>query len=172
MAWSDSPTTPTVSAATGAAPIGAPENAESTPLHKIPLTALARERLDRPRSASAGSGAETTVGGHRHILRQTLVVLRAETTLAEHALTPKQLRVLRDIRDLPVSGGELVGAAIPTLVTDGYGLSDAREELRALFHTDTDGITTAALSLLDDSAHGLPPAVPALGRTSVVDLVT
>lgn len=150
LARSDSPTPPTVSAATGSAATGATENAQGTPLHKIALTALAREHLDRARRTSAGRSAETTFGGHAHTMRQTLGALSAETTPAEHEMTPEQLRIFRGILDVPVGNAELVRAAVPTLGTDGYGLSDTREELRALFHTDADGITTAALSVLGD----------------------
>jgi pyruvate dehydrogenase E1 component len=73
---------------------------------------------------------------------------------------------------LPDQLARYLDAPMTTLGTDGYGLSDTREELRALFHTDADGITTAALSLLGDQARTeLLPAVPGQGRTPVADLV-
>jgi quercetin dioxygenase-like cupin family protein len=53
-------------------------------MQKMSLDALAREHLDRARDASAGRSAQTIFGGHEHMLRQTLVALRATTTLGEH----------------------------------------------------------------------------------------
>lgn len=53
-------------------------------MQKLSLDALGREHLDRARRSTSGRSAETVVGGHEHTLRQTLVALIADTTLAEH----------------------------------------------------------------------------------------
>lgn len=53
-------------------------------MQKKSLTALARHQLEAALSASSGRSAATIYGGHEHILRQTMVALRAGTTLAEH----------------------------------------------------------------------------------------
>jgi pyruvate dehydrogenase E1 component len=48
---------------------------------------------------------------------------------------------------LPDSIARFIDAPYVSLGTDGYGLSDTREELRAHFGTDTAGITDAAVRL-------------------------
>jgi len=48
------------------------------------LTALAREHLERARSASSGRSAKTVYGGQEHTLRQTLIALAAGQRLDEH----------------------------------------------------------------------------------------
>ena len=53
-------------------------------MRKLSLDAVAREHLERAQTSSAGRSSETVVGGHEHALRQTLVALRAGTTLGEH----------------------------------------------------------------------------------------
>lgn len=53
-------------------------------MQKISLDALAREHLERARSAQSGRSAETVYGGHEHVLRQALVTLVKGRSLAEH----------------------------------------------------------------------------------------
>ena len=53
-------------------------------MQKISLTALAHEHLKIAREASAGRSAHTVYGGHEHVLRQTLIALRAGQRLEEH----------------------------------------------------------------------------------------
>ena len=53
-------------------------------MQKLSLEALARDHLDRARAATAGRSAETVVGGHEQVLRQTVIALTAGSTLAEH----------------------------------------------------------------------------------------
>jgi quercetin dioxygenase-like cupin family protein len=53
-------------------------------MQKMSLDALAREQLEKARSAKAGRAAETVYGGHDRSLRQTLVALVAGAELAEH----------------------------------------------------------------------------------------
>jgi quercetin dioxygenase-like cupin family protein len=53
-------------------------------MRKLSLDARVREHLERAAASSTGRSAATVYGGHEHTLRQTLIALRAGTTLAEH----------------------------------------------------------------------------------------
>ncbi|WP_158252184.1 DUF2249 domain-containing protein [Cryobacterium sp. M23] len=53
-------------------------------MQKKSLTALVRHHLNHARDASSGRSAETVYGGHVHVLRQTLIALRAGRRLGEH----------------------------------------------------------------------------------------
>lgn len=48
------------------------------------LTALVRQHLDTAVTATSGRSAHTIHGGHEHVLRQTLIALRAGARLDEH----------------------------------------------------------------------------------------
>ena len=48
------------------------------------LTELVRHHLETARTASSGRSAQTLFGGHDNVLRQTLIALRAGSTLDEH----------------------------------------------------------------------------------------
>lgn len=51
---------------------------------KLSLDATAREQLDAARRVAAHRAASTVVGGHEHVMRQTVVALVAGAELAEH----------------------------------------------------------------------------------------
>ena len=53
-------------------------------MQKESLTALVRHHLATALAASSGRSAHTIYGGHEHVLRQTLIALRAGTSLDEH----------------------------------------------------------------------------------------
>jgi quercetin dioxygenase-like cupin family protein len=53
-------------------------------MQKLSLDARIREHLEKATVSSTGRSAETVYGGHEHVLRQTLITLRAGTELAEH----------------------------------------------------------------------------------------
>jgi quercetin dioxygenase-like cupin family protein len=53
-------------------------------MQKESLTALVRDHLETASTASSGRSAHTIYGGHDHALRQTLVALRAGSSLDEH----------------------------------------------------------------------------------------
>jgi quercetin dioxygenase-like cupin family protein len=53
-------------------------------MEKISLTALAREHLETARAATSGRSAHTVYGGHEHSLRQTLMAMRAGSTINDH----------------------------------------------------------------------------------------
>ena len=53
-------------------------------MHKHSLQALARELLEDAGQSDAGRAATTVVGGHEHVMRQTVVALKAGSQLSEH----------------------------------------------------------------------------------------
>jgi len=53
-------------------------------MQKVSLPALMRRQREIARDASSGRNAQTVYGGHEHILRQTMVALRAGSELHEH----------------------------------------------------------------------------------------
>ncbi|MBT8163832.1 MULTISPECIES: cupin domain-containing protein [Arthrobacter] len=53
-------------------------------MKKMSLTALARTQLEAARRASSGRSADTVFGGHEHIMRQTVIALRAGAVMDEH----------------------------------------------------------------------------------------
>ncbi len=53
-------------------------------MQKESLTALVRHHLETARAAASGRSAHTIYGGHEHVLRQTLIALRAGSSLHEH----------------------------------------------------------------------------------------
>ncbi|HEU0206396.1 MAG TPA: cupin domain-containing protein [Pseudolysinimonas sp.] len=54
-------------------------------MQKSALPALARHELTKAIAASSGRSASTVYGGHEHRLRQTVIALRADESLSEHA---------------------------------------------------------------------------------------
>ena len=48
------------------------------------LTTLVHDHLEKASTASSGRSAHTIHGGHEHVLRQTLIALRAGAHLDEH----------------------------------------------------------------------------------------
>ena len=54
-------------------------------MEKMSLTALVRQQLLLADSAPNGRSSQTVYGGHEHVLRQTLIALRAGSHLDEHA---------------------------------------------------------------------------------------
>lgn len=53
-------------------------------MEKTSLTALVRQQLESARHATSGRSAQTIYGGHTHMLRQTLISLKAGHSLDEH----------------------------------------------------------------------------------------
>lgn len=53
-------------------------------MQKVSLPALMRHQLEIARNASSGRSGHTIYGGHEHILRQTMIALRAGSQLHEH----------------------------------------------------------------------------------------
>ena len=53
-------------------------------MQKESLIALTRHHLSAAQAASSGRSSHTVYGGHEHVLRQTVVALRAGSNLDEH----------------------------------------------------------------------------------------
>ena len=54
-------------------------------MQKISLDAKARELLAQAGGAAGGRAAQTVIGGHEKILRQTVIALTRDAALSEHA---------------------------------------------------------------------------------------
>jgi quercetin dioxygenase-like cupin family protein len=53
-------------------------------MKKFSLDAIGREQASRAAAASSGRSSATVYGGHEHALRQTIIALRAGSSLDEH----------------------------------------------------------------------------------------
>ena len=53
-------------------------------MQKFSLDALARELLEKAATSGGGHTAQTVVGGHELVLRQTMIAMVEGATLAEH----------------------------------------------------------------------------------------
>lgn len=53
-------------------------------MQKESLIALQRHQLEIARNAASGRSAHTLYGGHEHVLRQTMIALKAGAGLNEH----------------------------------------------------------------------------------------
>ncbi|PZS15373.1 MAG: LuxR family transcriptional regulator [Pseudonocardiales bacterium] len=53
-------------------------------MRKLSLDALAREQLQAARRSDSARASTTVIGGHEHVLRQTVVALAAGASLSEH----------------------------------------------------------------------------------------
>lgn len=54
-------------------------------MQKLSLDAQARELLEQAATAAGGRAAQTVMGGHERVLRQTVIAMLADSALAEHA---------------------------------------------------------------------------------------
>jgi quercetin dioxygenase-like cupin family protein len=54
-------------------------------MQKLSLDARARELLGQAATATGGRAAQTVMGGHERMLRQTVIAMVADSTLSEHA---------------------------------------------------------------------------------------
>lgn len=97
-------------------------------MQKLSLDAVARQQLDTARTRTAARSSATVFGGHEHALRQTVLALLADATLAEHD-NPGEAT-------LYVLGGRVVLTAGDTSWEARQGdliiIPDARHSLRAL----------------------------------------
>jgi quercetin dioxygenase-like cupin family protein len=53
-------------------------------MQKLSLDAVARAQLEAAGRSAAARAASTIVGGHEHVMRQTVVALKAGAELSEH----------------------------------------------------------------------------------------
>jgi len=54
-------------------------------MQKLSLEAVARELLARAAETSGGRAAQTVIGGHEKVLRQTVIAIVQDAELTEHA---------------------------------------------------------------------------------------
>jgi len=54
-------------------------------MQKLSLDALARQLLLKAAGADGGRAAQTVMGGHERVLRQTVIAMVKDAVLAEHA---------------------------------------------------------------------------------------
>jgi len=97
-------------------------------MQKTSLTALARTELVVALNASSGRSSKTIYGGHEHLLRQTLIAMRAGETLAEHNNPGEATVQVLHGRILLVSGGESWSGWTGDLIT----VPDAPHSLEAV----------------------------------------
>ncbi|MGH3253269.1 MAG: cupin domain-containing protein [Trebonia sp.] len=97
-------------------------------MQKLSLDALARELLQQAAHATGGRAAQTVMGGHERVLRQTLIALVKDAALAEHA-NPGEATVfvLRGRVVLTADGQNWEGKDGDLLI-----VPDAQHSLRAL----------------------------------------
>jgi quercetin dioxygenase-like cupin family protein len=97
-------------------------------MQKESLTALVREHLETAARTPSGRSAHTIYGGHEHVLRQTLIALRAGATLDEHENPGEAtLQVLRGRVTLVASENRWNGSPGDLLF-----IPDARHSLEAV----------------------------------------
>lgn len=121
-------------------------------MDNVSLTALARELSEQSVVASSGRAARTLLGGHGHVLRQTMIALAGGRSLDEHENPGEAtIQVLRGRVRLDCGGDSWEAAAGHLLL-----IPPARHSLRAL--EDSVVLLTAAL------VPSLPAQDPAVDR--------
>ncbi|MEU4626598.1 cupin domain-containing protein [Actinoplanes sp. NPDC023801] len=97
-------------------------------MHKTSLADLAGQHLAAARTSPAGRSAETVLGGHDAVLRQTLIALAAGQRLDDHESPGEAtLQVLRG-RVRLVAGDDSADASAGELLV----IPDVRHRLEAL----------------------------------------
>ncbi len=97
-------------------------------MQKLSLDALARELLEQAAATAAGRAAQTVIGGHERILRQAVIAMVKNATLAEHASPGEaSVYVMRGRVVLEASGERWEGRDGDLLI-----VPDAPHSLRAL----------------------------------------
>lgn len=98
-------------------------------MERIDLDRIAREQAQAAASSSAGRSAATVLGGSRQTLRQTVVALRADTSLDDHESPGEaSLQVLSGrVRLVTTSGEDVEGLQGDLLV-----IPDERHRLEAV----------------------------------------
>ena len=92
------------------------------------LEALGRELLERAGAAGGGHTADTVVGGHERVLRQTVIAMAEGAVLAEHENPGEAtVQVLSGRVRLSADGESWDGRAGDLLI-----VPDARHSLQAL----------------------------------------
>jgi quercetin dioxygenase-like cupin family protein len=119
-------------------------------MDKISLDALAREQGEEAARHANGRAASTVVGGHDHVLRQTLIAMTAGTTLDDHVSPGEasvhvlhgRVRLTAGDRSWEGRDGDLI--IVP----------DARHELHAIEASQV--LLTVAKTQTPDAGHETP----------------
>jgi quercetin dioxygenase-like cupin family protein len=112
----------------GAAGDEAGPRGQDTGMQKMSLEALGRELLERAGTAGGGHTADTVVGGHERVLRQTVIAMAEGSVLAEHENPGEAtVQVLSGRVRLSAGGESWDGRAGDLLI-----VPDARHSLQAL----------------------------------------
>src|SRR6476620_27794 len=91
------------------------------------LNDLTRHHLELARAATSGRSAQTVFGGHHHVLRQTLIALRAGSALDEHE-SPGEATVQALHGHVRLVSGDTSWSGFPG---DLLAVPDARHALEA-----------------------------------------
>lgn len=97
-------------------------------MQKTSLIALARHELAQALQASSGRSAKTVFGGHEHLLRQTVIAMRADEVLAEHDNPGESTLQVLEGRVLLQAGDVSWNGSVGDLMT----LPDARHSVTAV----------------------------------------
>ena len=100
----------------------------SQDMQKFSLEALGHQLLERAGAAGGGHIAETVVGGHERILRQTVIAMLKGAVLAEHE-NPGEATVYVLRGRVRLSAGDVSWEGRPG---DLLVVPDARQSLEAL----------------------------------------
>ncbi|WP_148572578.1 cupin domain-containing protein [Nocardioides caldifontis] len=95
-------------------------------MDSISLSGLAREHLEQAREAHSGRSGHTVHGGQHHVLRQTLIAMRAGAALDEHESPGEATLQVLQGRVRLVAGGEGQDGATGDLLV----IPDARHSLQ------------------------------------------
>lgn len=97
-------------------------------MQKESLTALVRDHLATAAEASSGRSAHTIYGGHEHVLRQTLIAMRAGAQLDEHENPGEATLQVLHGRVTLVAGDDRWNGSPGDLIT----IPDSRHSLEAV----------------------------------------
>lgn len=97
-------------------------------MQRFSLEALGHELLDRVATAGGGHTADTVMGGHERVLRQTVIALVKGATLAEHENPGEATVQVLQGRVRLASGGQSWDGRRGDLII----VPDARHSLEAL----------------------------------------
>ena len=97
-------------------------------MQKESLTALGRHHLEQASASSSGRSSHTVYGGHEHVLRQTLIALKAGSKLDEHQNPGEATLQVLHGRVTLVAGEDRWNGSAGDLIT----IPDSRHSLEAV----------------------------------------
>ncbi|MGO1516483.1 MAG: LuxR family transcriptional regulator [Arthrobacter sp.] len=133
-------------------------------MKKFSLTALGRRHLETASCAGSGRSASTVYGGHEHVLRQTVIALKAGQELNEH-VNPGEATVLVMSGKVSLSsrGESWEGSAVDLLVVPQgfYAVEALEDSVLVLTVAKTDRGPMATDQSWQDKARGKAGRGPA-----------